>query len=76
LIIGALLLLGGLGLNVWLVREWLAVDLGPLDVQQTLRTTLWGFTAMVLGLQTIYGSFFQSMLGMLQRPSDRTEAAR
>jgi hypothetical protein len=71
-----LLLLGGLGLNAWLVREWLAHDLGPLDLQHTLRSTLWGFTAMVLGLQTIYGSFFQSMLGMLQRPCDSTEGGR
>ena len=30
----------------------------------TLRYALWGFTAMVLGVQTIYGSFFLSMLGL------------
>jgi hypothetical protein len=35
-----------------------------LEVQTTLRYALWGFTTMVLGMQTIYGSFFLSMLGM------------
>jgi hypothetical protein len=33
-------------------------------VQTTLRFALWGFTAMVLGVQTIYGSFFFSMLSL------------
>lgn len=67
LLAGAALLLAGLGLNGWLVHEWAARDLGPLDVQVTMRYALWGFTAMVLGVQTVYGSFFLSMLGM-RRP--------
>jgi hypothetical protein len=33
-------------------------------VQTTLRHALWGFTAMVLGVQTMYGSFFLSLLRM------------
>jgi len=64
LLAGLALLAIGLGLNVWLVCEWAGRDLGPLDVQTTMRHALWGFTAMVLGVQTIYGSFFLSMLGM------------
>jgi hypothetical protein len=64
LLAGVLLLLGGLGLNFWLVSEWWAHDLGQLEVRHTLRWALWGFTLMVLGVQTIYGSFFLSMLGM------------
>jgi hypothetical protein len=54
----------GFGLNLWLVRERYGRDLGSLDVEVTLRYALWGFTAMVLGFQTVYGSFFLSMLGM------------
>ena len=72
LLAGAGLLLTGLGLNVWLVREWLGQDLGPLEVTSTLRYALWGFTTMVLGVQTIYGSFFLSMLGM----TDKARQAR
>ena len=61
---GAFLLLTGLGLNLWLVREWYGRDLGPLEVQTSMRYALWGFTTIVLGVQTIFGSFFLSMLGM------------
>jgi glycosyltransferase involved in cell wall biosynthesis len=64
LLAGAALLATGLGLNLWLVHEWYGRNLGPLEVQTTLRYALWGFTTMVLGMQTIYGSFFLSMLGM------------
>ena len=70
LLAGAALLLLGLGLNLWLVYLWYSVNLGNLDVQITLRYALWGFTAMVLGVQTVYGSFFLSMLGMGGRGSE------
>jgi hypothetical protein len=62
LLFGTTLLLTGVALNLWLVGQWYKSSLGPLDVQTTLRFALWGFTAMVLGVQTIYGSFFLSML--------------
>ena len=62
LIAGAIMFLIGLGLNLWLVFEWIDKDLGALEIRETLRYVLWGFTALVLGVQTIYGSFFLSML--------------
>jgi hypothetical protein len=75
LVAGLALLAVGLGLNVWLVCEWAGQNLGPLDVQVTLRHALWGFTTMVLGVQTIYGSFFLSMLGMTEKAkAERTRA--
>jgi hypothetical protein len=64
LLFGAALFLTGLGLNASLLMEWYGRNLGGLEVQITLRYALWGFTTMVLGLQTVYGSFFLSMLGM------------
>jgi hypothetical protein len=64
LVFGLGLLLAGVALNVWLVMEWAGQSLGPLEVQATMRPALWGFTAMVLGVQTVFGSFFLSMLGM------------
>ena len=67
LIAGAAMLLSGLVLNGWLVHTWMGQDFGPLDVSLTLRYALWGFTAMVLGVQTIFGSFFLSMLGMTDK---------
>jgi hypothetical protein len=64
LAVGAGLLVMGIGLNIWLVSEWLGPGLEAYAVQTTMRYALWGLTAMVLGVQTIYGSFFLSMLGM------------
>ena len=46
---------------------------GPLEVQHTFRYALWGFTLVVLGVQTIYGSFFLSMLGMTERARELRE---
>jgi hypothetical protein len=67
LIAGAVLVATGLGLNLWLVSEWAGQNLGPLQVQTTLRYALWGFVTLVLGVQTIFGSFFLSMLGMAEK---------
>jgi hypothetical protein len=64
LVVGVALLVSGLGLNGWLFSHWLGQNLGPLDVVSTFRYALWGFLLMVAGVQTIYGSFFLSMLGM------------
>jgi hypothetical protein len=64
LIVGGVMLLIGLGCNLWLVGEWYRHNLGQLEVQTTLRAALWGFTAMVLGLQTIYGHFTLGLLRM------------
>ena len=71
LVLGGLLFLTGLGLNLWLVREWLANDMGPLDVTRTLRLALWGFTTMVVGAQVVFGSFFLGLLGMTPALDDR-----
>jgi glycosyltransferase involved in cell wall biosynthesis len=62
LLVGTGLLATGLGLNLWLCYLWYSVNLGDLDALVTLRYALWGFTTMVLGVQTFYGSFFLSML--------------
>jgi hypothetical protein len=75
LVAGFVMLGTGLALNGWLVWEWYGRDLGPLDVQTTMRFALWGFTAMVLGVQTIYGSFFLSMLGMAKSKRDLETAS-
>ncbi len=58
---GASLLLAGLACDSWVVAEWYARDLGALEVRRTLRFALWGLTAMVLGAQTVSGSFLASM---------------
>ncbi len=64
LILGALTVAVGLLLNGGLCAYWWRVDLGPLEIQVTMRYALWGSTLMLMGMQTIYGSFFLSMLQM------------
>jgi glycosyltransferase involved in cell wall biosynthesis len=75
LIVGAGLLAAGVGLNGWLLFDWCREGLGPLEVQMTLRFALWGFTAMILGAQTIFGSFFLEMIEMAGRASTRASVA-
>jgi hypothetical protein len=64
LITGLAVALAGVAANGWLVWEWLGRDFGPLDIPVTMRFALWGLTALVAGVQTIYSSFFLSMLKM------------
>jgi hypothetical protein len=73
LIFGGVLVLLGLVCNLWLVREWWRQELGALDVSWTLRYALWGFTLMVFGVQTVFGSFF---LGLLRLTADRRKKDR
>jgi hypothetical protein len=67
LIAGAALSVTGVGLCLWVVREWWGHNLGALDVQVTFRIAMWGFLSLVLGVQTIFSSFFLSMLGMTEK---------
>ena len=64
LILGALTVAVGLLLNGGLCVYWWGVDLGALEIQMTMRYALWGSTLMLLGMQTVYGSFFLTMLQM------------
>ena len=68
LVTGVVLLVAGLGINGWLLADWFREGLGAMEVQHTLRIALWGFTAMILGAQTIFGSFFLSMIEMAGQP--------
>ena len=64
----------GVGITLWLVVNRHPGKVGSFEIQLLLRRALWGLTALVLGVQTIYGSFFLSMLGMargLRPASDR-----
>jgi hypothetical protein len=76
LLAGLALLAVGLGLSIWLLGSWWGQNMGPLVVQETMRYALWGFALIVLGVQTIFGSFFLSMLGMTEKAREaRAKAA-
>jgi hypothetical protein len=70
LLAGGALFVTGLALCSWLVGEWRGADFGPLDLPVTMRYALWGFTATMLGVQTMFGSCFLSVLGMSERAKE------
>jgi hypothetical protein len=66
--LGAVVFLAGLALNGWVCWQWWEAELGPLAIQMTLRPALWGSALMILGMQTVSGSFFLSLLSW-QKPA-------
>ena len=63
LIFGVLLILAGIGIGIYAVAEWHAAGFGHLSATRMLRFTLPSATALMLGVETIFASFF---LGLLQ----------
>lgn len=64
LMAGALVLLVGLGLGVFIVAKWVDRGFGELGEQ---RLAILSLTLIVLGVQIVFTSFFLSILG-LRRP--------
>jgi hypothetical protein len=64
LIFGALVSLCGLGLLVTAIWSWREVSFGALDPQQTMRQVIPAVVLLMLGIQTVFGSFFLSILGL------------
>lgn len=67
LVLGVLLLVGGVVGTVAAVVDWGHADFGSLSPSRTLRVVIPSMLAMVLGIQTILGSVFLSMLGLRTR---------
>ncbi len=71
LAIGALLTLAGVVGTLVAVWSWGAVGFGALDPRQTMREIIPAAVLLTLGVQTIFASFFLSILGM-DDPDSRT----
>ena len=67
LAIGALLTVAGLATSAYAVGAWSSRHFGPLDYSQTMRLVIPGSLALILGVQTIFASFFMSVLGLRRR---------
>jgi hypothetical protein len=67
LVIGAVLFLVGLGISIFAVDFWRATGFGPLNPGRALRMVMPGVIFLTLGCQTIFSSFFLSVLGMGKR---------
>jgi hypothetical protein len=58
LLVGALFVLAGLGIDTGILVEWINSNLGALDA---VRPALYALTLLVLGLQFIFAAFFLSL---------------
>jgi hypothetical protein len=67
LIVGGLTMAVGLVLLGSVVAQWTARSFGALDYSSALRWAIPGFTLTSIGLQTVLGSFFLSILGLNRR---------
>jgi glycosyltransferase involved in cell wall biosynthesis len=61
---GLLLLLAGLALGAYAVGVW---DFGPLRPQSSLRIVAPSVTAIIVGVQVLFSSFFLGVLGLQRR---------
>lgn len=60
--LGVLLFLAGAGGSVYALVRWSAHSFGPLNLHHSLRIVVPSLTAMILGSETMVGSFFLSVL--------------
>ncbi|TRT83992.1 MAG: glycosyltransferase family 2 protein [Microcystis aeruginosa Ma_OC_H_19870700_S124] len=67
LIIGVILFLLGIGGSVYALYTWNAQLYGALDPAVTMRIVIPSVTALGLGVQVIFSSFFLSVLGLKRR---------
>ncbi len=67
LLAGVLAFVVGVLLLADAVNQWRLVSFGHLDYGQTMRWVIPGATLTALGVQTVLGSFFISILGMRRR---------
>jgi len=67
LVAGILLFLLGLVLSGWAAVDWASHSFGDLVPAVSMRLFIPGLTAVILGAQTIFSSFFLSILGLNRR---------
>jgi len=67
LAVGALLTIAGLMISVYAVGAWGSKHFGALDYSHTMRLVIPAALFLALGAQTIFASFFMSVLGLRRR---------
>ncbi|MBV9267116.1 MAG: hypothetical protein JO061_13180, partial [Acidobacteriaceae bacterium] len=65
--VGALVLAFGIGATVYAFTRWYRTGFGNLMPTLALRITLPAVTALMLGVEIIFASFFLSLLGLRRR---------
>jgi glycosyltransferase involved in cell wall biosynthesis len=64
LLAGGLLVLAGLGISIFAVGFWQSRHFGQLDYARTMRLVIPAALFLTLGVQTVFASFFISVLGL------------
>ena len=67
LVVAAIALLAGGGLLLAAIWQWWLTGFGHLDYARTMRFVVPGATLVALGFQTVFSSFFVSILGMRRK---------
>ena len=67
LLAGALLTIAGLAGSIYAVSLWGSRHFGLLDYSHTMRVVIPAALLLTLGVQTIFASFFMSVLGLRRR---------
>ena len=67
LILGVSLILTGLVCSAYSVWTWKRASFGMLDPVHTLRIIIPAITALIIGVQIVFSSFFLSVLGLRRR---------
>ena len=67
LIVGAALILTGLVCSAYSIWTWKRSHFGILNPVQTLRIIIPAITALIIGVQIVFSSFFLSVLGLRRR---------
>src|SRR5262245_2451228 len=67
LILSVVTLVAGIALLVVAANKWRMTGFGHLDYAETMRWVVPGATLTALGVQTLFSSFFVSILGMSRR---------
>jgi glycosyltransferase involved in cell wall biosynthesis len=67
ILVGTLLTVSGLATSAYAVGAWGSKHFGALDYSHTMRLVIPGALLLTLGVQTIFASFFMSVLGLRRR---------
>lgn len=67
IVVGTLLTAAGLATSAYAVEAWGSKHFGALDYSHTMRLVIPGALLLTLGAQTIFASFFMSVLGLRRR---------
>jgi glycosyltransferase involved in cell wall biosynthesis len=67
LAVGTLLTIAGLATSLYAVGAWGSKHFGALDYSHTMRLVIPATLLLTLGVQTIFASFFMSVLGLRRR---------